>query len=228
MTRTVFQLAVFCLAGCIAENNNDSTDIQSHYEYYEDMDLFHMRGIDEISPGDDNGRYVRIDSIGENHMDVVFHFDKRTVYKRSYKYDGHCWASSHKVDDREEGAIFYFYEFIYADSILELEYKNDPFHDGILQTVRKVERGKILEYDLQDDIKLPPSRLIDTYPLEKFFRKRIMSYHIKNGILSINTQLVDGDSKKTIRQSDDCYVIGTLSFFWWSFAGHRMDKIECY
>jgi len=230
MIRTGFQLAVFLLVGCVVKNNNTgSMEMQAHSGYYEDVDLFHMRGINEMLPGSINGPYVRIDSIDENRKDIVFQFDEKTVYKKSYKYDGHCWMSFHYVDDSEEGAIFYFYEFVCGDSILELEYKNNPFQDGTLQTVRKIMYGKISEYDLEDDtIRLKPSRDISTYPLGKFIRKRVSSYQIKNGVLSLHRQLIDGTSNEIIRESNDCYVVGKLSYFWWSVAGHKLDKIKCY
>jgi hypothetical protein len=221
---------VFLLVGCIWKTNSDTntSEQQTHSKYFSDIDLIRMKGINEMSLGDSDGPYVRIDSIDRNQRVIIFHFDNKTIYERNYVYDGHCWASSHYVDDPKEGAIFYFYEFIHGDSITSLEYRGDPFEGGTLQSVKKMTYGQTWEYVPENDtLQFDPNCDIQIRNLGKIMIKRISTYKIEDGILSFHKKVIQAGTDMAVRESYDCYVIGKHSYFWWRFAGHRFKKIEC-
>ncbi|HEY9046883.1 MAG TPA: hypothetical protein VIN08_13360 [Ohtaekwangia sp.] len=228
MFRTGLGIAFF-LMGCIVKNNNTGVvDMQNNSKYFSDIDLFQMKGVDELYLESSNQPHVRIDSIGKNQRDVVFSFDGKTVYKKNYQYDGHCWTFSHHVNDHNEGSVFYFYEFVCTDSIVELEYKGDPFKGGTLETVRKTTHDGVWEYDFEDDaVKVKPRYDVEVYHLGKLIRKRISMYQIKDGILTLHKKTINGATDRMERESVDCYVVGKFSFFWWTIVGYRFEKIDC-
>ena len=229
MFRTGASIVFFFLIGCIVKNNNTGEmGTQGNSKYFSDIDIFHMKGVNELSFENLDQPHVRIDSIDENERDVVFLFDRKTVYKKNYKYDGHCWRSSHYVNDRNEGSFFYFYEFVCRDSIIDLEYKGDPFKGGTLEVMRKITREGIWEYDFEDDaVKAKPSYDVDIYHLGRFIRKRISMYQIKDGVLTLHKKTIDGTTDRMERETVECYLVGKFSFFWWTVVGYKFERVDC-
>lgn len=216
---------------CIKRNNKfDRSQSQIESRYFSDIDLYHLKGLNEMLSDELRYPYIRIDSVDKDEKNVIFFYDNSFAYKLIYKRQGSSWVSSHIVKDQAEGITFHFYQFVNENRIVEIEYAGDPLLDGSLASLKIVEKNVITSYvfDYEEmKINIKPTFEVNRFPLDKCFRKSISTYWLENGVLTYETQTVDPNTSRISAVDKRCYLIRNLSYFWWSIAGHRLKMVDC-
>lgn len=219
-------IGIFIYLICTSCSSDSSTTDSSRY--YDDIDLFQMKGINEIVASEVEYPYIQMDSMDSCRVDITYRFDSRNVHRRSYERVDSIWSSLHTVEDPGEGATFYFYEYISKNWRMVLEYKNDPTKNGSLSTLTLLDRKKVATYVFEDDvIYINPSSDLKLYPLDTCFRKELCEWNIYNGILTLNETYIDTQTDKVEYKESKCYQVGQLSYFWWAIIGHKLKKVDC-
>jgi hypothetical protein len=223
-----FLFSLMIMVSCDTKNTTSHTS-SSHQKYFADIDFFHLRGLNEMLEGERHYPYIRIDSLSKDEKRVEFFYDDDTYYDRTYKRRDSLWVSFNKVEDAGEGLTFHFYQFIAESRIVELEYAGDPAQDSSLVTFTVLEDNNISVYDFyQGVVKGKPGYILDhTDFLKKAFRKSLSRFEIESGILTYETRYLDVKTDKVVGEEKRCYVVNELSYFWWTFIGHKLDKTEC-
>ncbi|MBT1699240.1 hypothetical protein KK083_20250 [Fulvivirgaceae bacterium PWU4] len=209
---------------CRPSDGSPSSDTR----FYSDIELFTLEGVNEMLPSELKYPYIQIDFISENKRDITYYFDKNTVYSRKYERRDSIWSSLHKVIDAEEGATFYFYEYISANWRMVLEYKNDPRKNGSLSTLTLLDRQRKATYVFEEDmVRIKPSSDIGLYPLRRSLREELYDWNIHEGILMLNETYINTQTREIEYKGRKCYHVGSLSYFWWTMAGHKLAKVDC-
>lgn len=217
-------LAVLFFSTCYTQTASETI----YSKYYSDIDMFQMIGINELLPSEVKYPYIQIDSTGPNQKNISFYYDKDTFYKRVYERRHSVWLSMHAVKDDSEGATFYYYEYFSRSKIIFLEYRDNPKEGGSLVSLRILKDGQETVYDFDEgEIQMQPTDDVQMFALEKSFRIESSEYQIQNGVLKIRTSYEFRDKEIEGGTLRKCYQINSLSFFWWSFIGYKLDEVEC-
>jgi hypothetical protein len=110
-----------------------------------------------------------------------------------------------------------------------LEYgSNSLDKDVYLSSIEILSKNTITGYEFEpNDFKLILSNDSSEYPLEKAVVKSISTFNIRNHILTYQSFRYQLPSKELIGKDETCYIVGDLSYFWWSVIGHKLEKIRC-
>jgi hypothetical protein len=221
----LFILTFFFTSFCHTKTSNEH---MNKSRYYRDIDLFTLTGVNELSLSELAYPYVQIDSISANEKNLAFYYNENTVYSRNYKREDLGWRSMHIVSDRLEGTTSYFFDFLAESQIISLEYRGNPKQNGSLVTLRILKKGEELVYDFDaDQVFVEPTSKLEAYPLNESFRTESSKHKIKDGILEIVTSYEYDDKDITGGVVKKCYLVNSLSYFWWSFIGYKLEKITC-
>lgn len=215
---------VFTGFSCTINNSNSSIKKR---KYYSDIDIFNLKGKNELTQKKLKFPFLIIDSINKVEKKIEFHFNKNLVFQRSYIKKDTVWKSEHIVKDFEEGVTFYFYEFITKNKIIKLEYNGFP-KDSSLISLTITEKNRVYFYEFDPGvIKFIPTHDVRLLPLEKCYKRGISEFSIENEILTFRTKLFNIETNEVIKEDVNCYEINKLSYVWWRYFGHKFKKINC-
>jgi hypothetical protein len=201
--------------------NCNTHHVPNKTKYFKDIDLFIMKGINEIPSGKLKYPYIAV-SYDSNSVEIVYVFDKDTKLIRRYeKILNNVWLSKHSA--LEGGEMHYFFEYVKKDEVVNIECIGESQNQNYsLEVIRRYKKLKTDSYFFKRGrFKFEQGMNIDELPIDSSFKNETSLIKIENDTL----KYFEIEKGKII--SSECYDTEGLSYFWWSAIGYQFKKINC-
>ncbi|TAL47022.1 MAG: hypothetical protein EPN92_05260 [Chitinophagaceae bacterium] len=207
-------MALAFLVSCSSHENHSPNTTNTKTEYFLDVNLFNLSGINKINNIPDYP-YVEIQSPNDTTRTIIFYATKDISYTHKYKKLSNYWMRSFRFYG--DTAWLTEFEYVYPDKILSLTFsitdRNEPY---MLTTATVLESSHETTYMFEKGISVSPSPDVIKVIRNRISDSTLRKIQFMNGIMSIDeNQIIDG--KATLQK--ECYTIGDHSYFWWLYFG---------
>jgi hypothetical protein len=205
-------MLILALSSCLTE--------QSSTEYFEDIDLFAMKG--RFKQKNPSYPYIEIKSVTQEHKIVTYFYNGHDRSVNNYiKKEGY-WFSKTSMDLEQEKLIYVF-EYVFNDKVVGLYYVGDPEEDEefefySIEILERDKRTKFLQFK-NEKVK-PTADYLTILSTNKHNGEIVDYYTIDSGILKV-------EKKRAVNSTTECYEIRNYSIFWWRSFGPMNPKLPC-
>jgi len=225
----IFFVAILSIVGinCSGGHSNEGKKSMGTSKFYDDINLFTLSGVNELSQSDLNYPYIEIDKSKNDTVLLKYHATKEVIYTENYINQGEAWASVHFVNEGIDTT--YFYKIIFKDKIVRLRYRGNPEGSSYeLMTLSIMDKSyKEVSHSFTEGLKVQPTTNINQLLANKIVRHGYTDYSIAGEKLTVSNKIYDDINKRIVLEEKTCYKIGKHSFFWWDYFGPLTTKTEC-
>jgi hypothetical protein len=210
--------------------------------FFRDIDLFTLKGKDELVYNELEYPYIRIYSVNEKQLNVTHFLNEHKRREDVYTKNELGWVQviSHNDNLVDKST----YDIVSGDGIfLSLAYVRNPLSgadpalgikgtDPILQSCSILQGTTLMHYvfSMKANIHLQLTNKIERVPLDLAIRVTTTRFTVANGILTIETEksLRKATNKLELESHrKECYNVGELGFSWYFLLYPELESVDC-
>ncbi|WP_079685331.1 hypothetical protein [Ohtaekwangia koreensis] len=209
--------------------------------FFRDINLFTLKGKDEILYNDLKYPYIQIDSINEQKKKITYFYNKDLRREDLYTQNELGWV---KLISFNDGLVDNLrYEIVSGNGIvLSLGYVKNPASgadpalgiegtDPVLQSC-SILRGSTLNhyvFSMNANIHLPITNKVEQIPLKRATRVRTEKFNVSKGVLTIEAEQLSRKKDQLELESiqKQCFYVGNLPFSWCYTHYPNLENVDC-
>ncbi len=228
-----YMLALLTETSCHSQGNR--------VEFFKDIDLFTLKGKDEILYNDLKYPYIQIDPLNDKQKKITYFFNHDLKQENVYTENDLGWVSFVSYNDGLVDNLRY--EIVSENGIvLCLGYVKNPASgadpalgiegtDPVLQSCSILQGSTLTHYvfSMNANIHLPLTNKVEQIPLKRATRVRTEKFKVSKGVLTIEVEQLSRRKDQLELESvqKKCFYVGNLPLSWYHTHYPNLESVDC-